>query len=433
MKPYTIKTRGNSILSRMVEIFVLGQGWIVFVAVFALSCSGESEDKTCVEDGTCAQCEKSTECEDTGICNISDGQCVKADAIVYVDGAAGGDVDGCGAGLNAAACKTLVKGLELVRDSSGGKDALRIAPGTYDEDLPTIDFDVLIVGGTKEDTSIAVTSPNRPNVNVNGDITVLLERITLLHKAGSDNDGDGILCTGGANLSVMETSVNGHQGNGIDVRDCTLKVTSSSVNGNNDVGIFVTGGNVTITSSSVSENDDVGIENSGGNVTITSSSIDGNDGEGIGSTNGSVTVTSSSVNDNAGSGGFIAFGGSVTLEGCEIRNNDRGGVLLEESNFSITNTNFVRNGTSGAGGSPFGGIMIENTSAFGTQVFQFNTVFENMAATGASGVICDTATPATAESSIVYAGDWSCGWKTRSRWQLRMDLLEHRGWPNWDR
>jgi len=94
--------------------------------------------------------------------------------------------------------------------------------------------------------------------------------------------------------------------------------------------------------------------------------------------------------------GVDVGGGSVTIERSLITNNE-GGLETGPGPFSVTNTFFVRNGSNGA-------VQIESSSA--TNVFEYNTVVDNMANTGSTsgrtgGVNCPGTTSLIVANNII--------------------------------
>jgi hypothetical protein len=138
-------------------------------------------------------------------------------------------------------------------------------------------------------------------------------------------------------------------------------------------------------------------------LTVEGSEVSGNQGVGIDASGGTLTVEGSEVSGNQGVG-IDASGGTLTVEGSEVSGNQDGGLSVTDSEFRILNTFITGNGRAGAGGSVFGGVQLGTTA--GTDDFSFNTLSDNLAATGAlgRGMNCLVATQMTASGNIVHDG-----------------------------
>ncbi len=103
-----------------------------------------------------------------------------------------------------------------------------------------------------------------------------------------------------------------------------------------------------------------------------------------------VTLTRATVTNNPG-GGISASGGSLSVSQSTLSGNAGGGIAVTGAGatFAITNNYIFRNGDQDMG--TFGGVNLGVATA-GTSRFEFNTVVDNRAATGATrggGLVCD--------------------------------------------
>jgi hypothetical protein len=112
------------------------------------------------------------------------------------------------------------------------------------------------------------------------------------------------------------------------------------------------------------------LEPNGGNpaLSLVRAKVTGNQGRGISSSGGSLTISQSTISSNTGGGISVAGTGAI---------------------FAIANNYIFRNGDQDMG--TFGGVNLGVTTA-GLSRFEFNTVVDNRAATGAirgGGLVCD--------------------------------------------
>jgi hypothetical protein len=120
--------------------------------------------------------------------------------------------------------------------------------------------------------------------------------------------------------------------------------------------------------------------------------VAGNVGGGISAAGGAtVTVSQSTISGNQAGGISAAGGATVTVSQSTISGNQAGGISVTGvgTTFAITNNYIFRNGDQDMG--IFGGVNLGIATA-GTSRFEFNTVVDNRAASGATrsgGLICD--------------------------------------------
>jgi hypothetical protein len=104
-----------------------------------------------------------------------------------------------------------------------------------------------------------------------------------------------------------------------------------------------------------------------------------------------LALTRVTVSNNQGDG-IAASGGALTVTQSTIASNQGGGIAVSSgATFVITNNFIYRNGDQDTG--TYGGVNLAVATA-GSNVFEFNTVVDNRASTGATrggGVICDIA------------------------------------------
>ena len=166
--------------------------------------------------------------------------------------------------------------------------------------------------------------------------------------------------------------------------------------------------------------DGVLCQGSGSDLRLKNSEVLQNRGHGVESFNCTIHIEQSTLSGNDG-GGVSVTSGTLHIEQSTLSGNKGGGIGLVESDFTIVNNYIVSNGNATQQqGSRFGGVDISN-SGERTQVFEFNTVADNVARTDAdsSGVRCSTGPAVTARNNIVFRGtgsdspallDGNCAW-----------------------
>jgi parallel beta-helix repeat protein len=138
-----------------------------------------------------------------------------------------------------------------------------------------------------------------------GGVIRALGDLTLDHSSIEDNPGDAIAIygTGGADLTLV----------------------SSSLSGNGMMGIRSMGGIVELIASSVSANDSLGIYSRNGVVLLNQTTVSGN-GVGVYAYYGSAILTNSTVSGNANDGVRLYYDSGGTLKNTTITGNGRFGV-----------------------------------------------------------------------------------------------------------
>lgn len=152
----------------------------------------------------------------------------------------------------------------------------------------------------------------------------------------------------------------------------------------------------------VSNGSDVSVEG------LTVANASGNsDADGVRCTgsSSSVALLEMSVSDNDAIGVEVTDC-ALTIRRSKVSANQGGGISISNAPFTLVNNFIISNGKAGAGGTTFGGVQINNSSATSTQLLSFNTIADSLAQPTAlsSGVFCTTSTAMTASNNIVYAG-----------------------------
>ena len=195
-------------------------------------CDARDTDRgTCAPSGQCVACATGADCP-SGACDQSAGECIPAARVVYV--APGGQVPPCGA-TAATACLTVQHGIDTVTPA---RDYVLVAAGTYRESVTISDKTLTLDMTSGASLGPSETPPAVLQVNSGSSLLVL---------GGSIQDGgtrtgpkvDGIFLIAGSSLTLVKTTVQGHNGAGIAVDGAaTLEQVTVSDNG---TGIAVDG------------------------------------------------------------------------------------------------------------------------------------------------------------------------------------------------
>ena len=154
-----------------------------------------------------------------------------------------------------------------------------------------------------------------------------------------------------------------------------------------------------------------GIFASNCNLTLIRVNVSGNGGAGISATGGTVTLTDVNVSGNGDAGLVASAGADLTVRRSRFQENDDGGLQLENSLFVVENSLIGGRGSEANSGGP--GVSIENPSA-GSR-FDYNTVLNNEAPTGASGAAgIDCNSSFEVRNSIVFGNSGASGMDVRN-------------------
>ncbi len=133
-----------------------------------------------------------------------------------------------------------------------------------------------------------------------------------------------------------------------------------------------------------------------------SDAVDCNGGSGNAYGKTLATVTRSTLTGASGVGLFSQSKCALTFDADIILGNKGGGISLSASDFALTNLLVHDNGTSGAAGSDFGGLLLSTSGESGKMSLFNLTVVDNLAKTtaAASGINC-VATPSALTNTLV--------------------------------
>ena len=170
------------------------------------------------------------------------------------------------------------------------------------------------------------------------------------------------------------------------------------------------GANVSVPTACFTTSGD-GIFASNCNLTLIRVNVSGNGGAGISATGGTVTLTDVNVSGNGDAGLVASAGADLTVRRSRFQENDDGGLQLENSLFVVENSLIGGRGSEANSGGP--GVSIENPSA-GSR-FDYNTVLNNEAPTGASGAAgIDCNSSFEVRNSIVFGNSGASGMDVRN-------------------
>jgi hypothetical protein len=291
--------------------------------------------------GQCRACAEHTECA-SGACETN-GACVAAADIIYVDGSAG-----CpGAGTEQSPLCTFPPALDLIT-SQRWRIVVRAGTYTFNATQTIASKKVGILGAGAGTTALVLAAAaNEHVIRVSGTSDLRLYGLTIRGATGTS--GHGVFC-----YDATATPV--------------LAVDACTVSNNVGVGILVQHGTATVSRSTVTLNSSSGIVGNGATL----------------------TVSKTLVSDNSGGGIYAHSGSTASIEQCTVRNNNGGGLALYSS-YTVRNTLIVKNGrislTTGAAGADL-------RSTGSPKVFINNTVADNIVGTGGiGGVLCTGAEP----------------------------------------
>lgn len=330
-------------------------------------------------------------------------------AIVYVDVNSGTDQAGCGSTAGAGACRTIQYTLD---NETGAGDTVRLAPGTYYENI-VIDKQVTLEGSGSgsnpvNDTIIDSAAPSTNVIRLNsGGVSaserLIIRSLRVTGGSGGPNYGNGINIVTGSYVTFDNVASVGNDGNGIAfdpggdqsdyiVAGCNLSnnpggsgfrvpttasidalaVTGSTMDGNAAIGLSMYGPvtGLYISDSSFDNNGIVGIYGKVNDFAVKKDVIIDNvtaNGSGRGIAlriyGGSVTITDSTVSDNnrlnpgdIGQGLDLSCreaGCEITLDNVTAQNNEDVNIFLEtQSGGSITKASINNVVASGSNDEP---------------------------------------------------------------------------------
>ena len=183
-------------------------------------CSGTTP--VCNAAGSCEACTAHDQC-DSGICDASTGACVAEGMIAYVSTTGSGT-----ACSKATPCDTVQKGVDAARPY------VLVSAGTYDGSLAIDGTQLVTIVGP---ATIRPAGIGEVVLTITGTARVVLQEISVTGTSGGANAIECGGVGGTAGLSVLNGSVTGNSGMGIDATDCDLVVDRSTIAQNGGGGI----------------------------------------------------------------------------------------------------------------------------------------------------------------------------------------------------
>jgi hypothetical protein len=188
----------------------------------------------------CRGCASHDECGADGLCQ-DDGACVPGEDIFYVD------VDGDGAACTATEpCKTIGEAVALL---SGTRRWIKVAAGTYGENLTLTDKKVNIVG---EGATILPLLNGVSAVLVSGTSKVYLEGLRLTEA------NRGLRCTGAdpvvPAVVARRLTIDDNDVQGVDALECDLTIERSTISGNAGGGLRINDSSFVLLNNVVAKN-----------------------------------------------------------------------------------------------------------------------------------------------------------------------------------
>jgi hypothetical protein len=327
------------------------------------------------DEGVCRGCERGSECE-TGVCDTSSGSCAQEDEILYVDGDAGQDGEGCGA--SADPCAT-ISGNEGALAQAEGESAfifVRAREGARYPERIVLDSGYVAIVGEGEAFGAGGAGIQHdgtaPIIELSGSARLRLEGVRLV--GDLDIGESGIKCAS-SELELERVEIAGFGEHAVTSDGCTL---------------------------------------SGQSVLLRASR---NDLLRLASDSEARLVDARVIGGSAR--GIASQGGLLELHRARVEGNAMGGVVVVDSVIDLVNNVIVGNGT--VPESELGGVRVRHSQRLGEEArFAFNTVAGNRASGDngglAHGVDCD-GSELRATSNIVYTGvgglaavSAGCGW-----------------------
>ena len=189
----------------------------------------------CGDDNRCRQCRANSECASDAC--LDTGACADASKVIYAS-PSGANTAGCGQAKGQSECSI---GQAVSEITAGGRNVIRLAPGTYTVPSGTIDgLDFSAKSGTLIARGATLTrgTPNGAIISVRNGQTLTLVGGTV---QGPNNTTDGIKCVdNNSKLLVHEATIEGMTQSGIETNTCQLTVARSTLRDNKLGGINMT-------------------------------------------------------------------------------------------------------------------------------------------------------------------------------------------------
>ncbi|MBD3234638.1 MAG: T9SS type A sorting domain-containing protein [candidate division Zixibacteria bacterium] len=326
-------------------------------------------------------------------------------------------------------------------DASSDGDTIRVAPGTYYENLNYHDHNVTVASWYIDDEDTSYISSTIIDGSSSGSVVTfnngensaaVISAFTIQN--GDAANGGGISCISNSSPTIIHNIISYNsagEGGGIKCLNSNPTITGNTIaNNTTSGGINNPGGgiycgdnsNPIISSNTISGNSTSGTYGPGGgifcagnsNPTINSNIIYGNTasdrGGGISCYESSPAITSNTIRDNTGGDGAgIHFEMSnSSIDGNNISTNvasDGGGILCESSTLELRN-NVINNNSASLGGNCIGGgINCRNSDL----TIVNNTLYNNLANDYGGGISSGEGSNLEGSNNILWANTSSNG------------------------
>lgn len=209
-------------------------------------CTDSTRD-VCAADGRCVECATHADCS-SEVCDIPQGTCVAASAVLYVGGNNATDVASCGAA--SAPCATIQFGVGRV----AAQTHVRIRDGNYSGNVDLDNLDLTLVGPGADLASLANSVPT---VRVRNGSNAVIDGLTI---RGATMGAAGVDCSGSStSLTFVRARSFFNMGPGIESDDCALTVLESTIDANTSIGMLVTNGTLVLRRSTIHGNSNGGL------------------------------------------------------------------------------------------------------------------------------------------------------------------------------
>jgi hypothetical protein len=215
-----------------------GSGDFCVECIASTDCNQGSDNVHCdTVAGECGACVANVECE-SGACDFAGDKCIKAEKVIYVDGAVAASAADCGLSRTNA-CKTIAEGLAKV---DGDRHTLVILEGSYPENIVMSTGTAVLIGegAVTINPSLVSADQNRESVlRVTGDAHVSAYSLHF-NPNTREAQTDVVTCKGAASsLFLSGVEVRGSADWGVFVENCNIKIHRSTIVGNVDGGISI--------------------------------------------------------------------------------------------------------------------------------------------------------------------------------------------------
>ncbi len=241
----------------------------------------------------CRRCDADTECA-SNACNESTGACFAENTVVYV--AHGGD--DLGSCTRLRPCATISTGATRL---GGPRVTIAVAAGTYHDSVLFTTGNYTLSGASIDATAthviFAVVNAQPHLVEIRG-MRLFVEGFLF-----TDTTDDGVRVQDGGTLVMVNSEVDGSDGNGVDALSSEVDLSGVGLYGNTHAGLHATSGSVDLDACYISNNTLEGVSLGGASYAIVNSVIASNNRGGIAISGPSPTLARFDFNtvfDNAG-------------------------------------------------------------------------------------------------------------------------------------